>query len=112
MRAGKYALSDLRDLALYAPVSMKHSLMSVAPIRRGAHKGDPTDRAIKLGRACEDATGTGSRQDLDGQVVAALRRKAELHGHSLEQELRQALTSAPPSSLPRSGLRWRGAFAA
>jgi plasmid stability protein len=33
-------------------------------------------------------------RNLDDQVVAALRRKAELHGHSLEQELRIALTSA------------------
>ena len=33
-------------------------------------------------------------RNLDEQVVAALRRKAELHGHSLEQELRMALTSA------------------
>ena len=33
-------------------------------------------------------------RNLDEQVVAALRRKAELHGHSLEQELRLALTSA------------------
>ncbi len=33
-------------------------------------------------------------RNLDEQVVAALRRKAELHGHSLEQELRIALTSA------------------
>jgi plasmid stability protein len=31
---------------------------------------------------------------LDEQVVMALRRKAELHGHSLEQELRMALTAA------------------
>ena len=33
-------------------------------------------------------------RNLDEQVVAALRRKAELHGHSLEQELRQTLTNA------------------
>lgn len=33
-------------------------------------------------------------RNLDEQVVTALRRKAELHGHSLEQELRLALTSA------------------
>ncbi|MGA3401479.1 MAG: plasmid stabilization protein [Acetobacteraceae bacterium] len=33
-------------------------------------------------------------RNLDEQVVAALRRKAELHGHSLEQELRTALTAA------------------
>jgi plasmid stability protein len=33
-------------------------------------------------------------RNLDGQVVTALRRKAELHGHSLEQELRMALTAA------------------
>jgi len=33
-------------------------------------------------------------RNLDEQVVAALRRKAELHGHSLEQALRMALTSA------------------
>ena len=33
-------------------------------------------------------------RNLDEHVVAALRRKAELHGHSLEQELRLALTSA------------------
>jgi antitoxin FitA len=33
-------------------------------------------------------------RNLDDQVVTALRRKAELHGHSLEQELRQALTAA------------------
>jgi len=31
-------------------------------------------------------------RNLDVCVVAALRRKAELHGHSLEQELRLALT--------------------
>jgi plasmid stability protein len=31
---------------------------------------------------------------LDDQVVTALRRKAELHGHSLEQELRLTLTAA------------------
>lgn len=33
-------------------------------------------------------------RNLDERVVAALRRKAELHGHSLEQELRLTLTSA------------------
>ncbi|MGC1409130.1 MAG: plasmid stabilization protein [Acetobacteraceae bacterium] len=33
-------------------------------------------------------------RNLDDQVVMALRRKAELHGHSLEQELRLALTAA------------------
>jgi plasmid stability protein len=33
-------------------------------------------------------------RNLDDRVVAALRRKAELRGHSLEQELRIALTSA------------------
>ena len=33
-------------------------------------------------------------RNLDDQVVTALRRKAELHGHSLEQELRIALTAA------------------
>ena len=33
-------------------------------------------------------------RNLDEQVVTALRRKAELHGHSLEQELRVALTVA------------------
>jgi antitoxin FitA len=33
-------------------------------------------------------------RNLDEQVVAALRRKAELHGRSLEQELRVALTTA------------------
>ena len=33
-------------------------------------------------------------RNLDEQVVTALRRKAELHGHSLEQELRLALTAA------------------
>jgi antitoxin FitA len=33
-------------------------------------------------------------RNLDDQVVAAFRRKAELHGHSLEQELRMTLTSA------------------
>ena len=33
-------------------------------------------------------------RNLDEQVVAALRRKAELRGHSLEQELRVALTAA------------------
>lgn len=33
-------------------------------------------------------------RNLDEQVVASLRRKAELHGHSLEQELRLALTAA------------------
>jgi plasmid stability protein len=29
-------------------------------------------------------------RNLDDRVVASLRRKAELHGHSLEQELRLA----------------------
>jgi len=33
-------------------------------------------------------------RNLDEQVVAALRRKAELHGRSFEQELRVALTTA------------------
>jgi plasmid stability protein len=33
-------------------------------------------------------------RNLDEQVVTALRRKAELHGHSLEHELRLALTAA------------------
>ncbi len=33
-------------------------------------------------------------RNLDDQVVTALRRKAELHGRSLEQELRVALTAA------------------
>jgi plasmid stability protein len=33
-------------------------------------------------------------RNLDEQVVAALRRKAELHGRSLEQELWVALTMA------------------
>ncbi len=33
-------------------------------------------------------------RNLDEQVVTALRRKAELHGRSLEQELRLALTAA------------------
>jgi len=33
-------------------------------------------------------------RNLDDQVVTVLRRKAELHGHSLEQELRIALTAA------------------
>ncbi len=33
-------------------------------------------------------------RNLDEQVVAVLRRKAELHGHSLEQELRITLTAA------------------
>jgi plasmid stability protein len=33
-------------------------------------------------------------RNLDEHVVATLRRKAELHGNSLEQELRIALTSA------------------
>jgi plasmid stability protein len=33
-------------------------------------------------------------RNLDDRVVTALRRKAELHGHSLEQELRLALTAA------------------
>jgi len=33
-------------------------------------------------------------RNLDEQVVTALRRKAELHGRSLEQELRVALTAA------------------
>jgi antitoxin FitA len=33
-------------------------------------------------------------RNLDDQVVAALRRKADLHGHSLEQELRATLTAA------------------
>jgi plasmid stability protein len=33
-------------------------------------------------------------RNLDEQVVAALRRKAELRGRSLEQELRVALTAA------------------
>lgn len=33
-------------------------------------------------------------RNLDDQVISALRQKAELHGHSLEQELRQTLTAA------------------
>ena len=33
-------------------------------------------------------------RNLDERVVAALKRKAELHGRSLEQELREALTRA------------------
>ncbi len=33
-------------------------------------------------------------RNLDDRVVAALRRKAELHGRSLEQELRATLTQA------------------
>ncbi len=33
-------------------------------------------------------------RNLDEQVVAVLRRKAELHGHSLEQELRITLAAA------------------
>jgi plasmid stability protein len=33
-------------------------------------------------------------RNLDEQVVTALRRKAELHGRSLEQELRVALAAA------------------
>lgn len=33
-------------------------------------------------------------RNLDEQVVTALRRKAALHGRSLEQELRLALTAA------------------
>jgi plasmid stability protein len=33
-------------------------------------------------------------RNLDEQVVSVLRRKAELHGHSLEQELRMTLTAA------------------
>lgn len=33
-------------------------------------------------------------RNLDDSIVTALRRKAELHGHSLEQELRLALTAA------------------
>ena len=33
-------------------------------------------------------------RSLDERVVAALRRKAELHGRSLEQELRVTLTQA------------------
>lgn len=33
-------------------------------------------------------------RNLDERVVTALRRKAELHGRSLEQELRDTLTAA------------------
>ena len=33
-------------------------------------------------------------RNLDERVVAALKRKAELHGRSLEQELREILASA------------------
>ena len=33
-------------------------------------------------------------RNLDDRVVATLKYKAELHGHSLEQELREILTSA------------------
>lgn len=33
-------------------------------------------------------------RNLDDQVVASLRRKAALHGHSLEQELRLVLVAA------------------
>jgi plasmid stability protein len=33
-------------------------------------------------------------RNLDDQVIASLKAKAELRGHSLEQELRQILTQA------------------
>jgi plasmid stability protein len=33
-------------------------------------------------------------RNLDEEIVASLRRKAELHGHSLEQELRLTLSAA------------------
>ena len=50
-------------------------------------------------------------RNLDDKVLAALRRKAELHGHSLEQELRIALTSAArltPADRVASARRVRG----
>ena len=40
-------------------------------------------------------------RNLDDQMVTALRHKAELHGHSLEQELR--LTLVPMRALPEDG---------
>ncbi len=39
-------------------------------------------------------------RNLDDRVVAALKRKAELHGRSLEQELREVLASAARLSGP------------
>ena len=33
-------------------------------------------------------------RNLDDRVVATLKRKAEMHGHSLEQELRDILSAA------------------
>ncbi len=35
-------------------------------------------------------------RNLDDRVVAILKRKAELHGRSLEQELREILSAAAP----------------
>lgn len=35
-------------------------------------------------------------RNLDDRVVARLKRKAELHGRSLEQELREILSAATP----------------
>jgi plasmid stability protein len=35
-------------------------------------------------------------RNLDDKVIERLKRKAELKGHSLEQELREVITSAAP----------------
>jgi plasmid stability protein len=35
-------------------------------------------------------------RNLDDEVIAAVRRKAELKGHSLEQELRDIIKAAAP----------------
>jgi plasmid stability protein len=38
-------------------------------------------------------------RNLDDEVVSSLKFKAELHGHSLEQELREILTRAAPMTV-------------
>jgi plasmid stability protein len=44
-------------------------------------------------------------RDLDDGVVAALKRRAALHGQSLEQELRDILTAAALPERPTSACR-------
>ena len=46
-------------------------------------------------------------RNLDERVVATLRRKAELHGHSLEQELRDIVTAAARLTGPERMARAR-----
>ena len=37
-------------------------------------------------------------RNIDDQVIERLKRKAEINGHSLEQELREVITAAAPLS--------------